>query len=169
MFSYFSSHSLVFRKSLFKNGFAVITPGLTEAVHVCDAVAPEHLEVHTNTIAHTKVHPQSKSTKQIHKAHPQSKHTSSSVTSSSHPIHSYQLHCRAPSSFVRNLSHFGCVFIGGLSAEVFGDYGAGPNHTLPTGGSARVFGGLSVLSFLRCRTWLRVDSAAAAREMMDVS
>ncbi|MHB0897263.1 MAG: histidinol dehydrogenase, partial [Spirochaetales bacterium] len=43
------------------------------------------------------------------------------------------------------------------SAEVFGDYGAGPNHTLPTGGAARFAAGLSVLHFLRARTWLRMD------------
>ncbi|MCH8274607.1 MAG: histidinol dehydrogenase [Armatimonadetes bacterium] len=43
-----------------------------------------------------------------------------------------------------------------------GDYGAGPNHVLPTGGRARFPGGLSVLHFLRVRTWLRIDDRAAA-------
>ncbi len=38
-----------------------------------------------------------------------------------------------------------------------GDYGAGPNHCLPTGGAARFAAGLSVLAFLRARTWLRLD------------
>lgn len=55
------------------------------------------------------------------------------------------------------LRHWGGLFIGAASAEVLGDYGAGPNHTLPTGGVARFKGGLSVLDFLRVRTWLRVD------------
>jgi phosphoribosyl-ATP pyrophosphohydrolase/phosphoribosyl-AMP cyclohydrolase/histidinol dehydrogenase len=54
---------------------------------------------------------------------------------------------------------------------VLGDYGAGPNHVLPTGGTARSVGGLSVLTFLRVRTWLAMsapgplarDAAALAR------
>ncbi len=46
------------------------------------------------------------------------------------------------------------LFKGGLSAEVFGDYGAGPNHVLPTGGTARSTSGLSVGSFLRFQTQL---------------
>jgi phosphoribosyl-ATP pyrophosphohydrolase/phosphoribosyl-AMP cyclohydrolase/histidinol dehydrogenase len=49
------------------------------------------------------------------------------------------------------------VFLGSGSAEVFGDYGAGPNHCLPTGGAARFAAGLSVLAFLRARTWLEMD------------
>jgi phosphoribosyl-ATP pyrophosphohydrolase/phosphoribosyl-AMP cyclohydrolase/histidinol dehydrogenase len=53
--------------------------------------------------------------------------------------------------------HYGGLFVGTSSAEVFGDYGAGPNHTLPTGGGARYTGGLSVLHFLRVRTWMRLD------------
>ncbi len=54
--------------------------------------------------------------------------------------------------------HYGGLFIGSSSAEVFGDYGIGPNHTLPTGGVARYKGGLSVFDFLRVRTWLRLDN-----------
>jgi phosphoribosyl-ATP pyrophosphohydrolase/phosphoribosyl-AMP cyclohydrolase/histidinol dehydrogenase len=55
------------------------------------------------------------------------------------------------------LGHWGGLFIGPSSAEVFGDYGVGPNHTLPTGGVARFKAGLSVLDFLRVRTWLQLD------------
>jgi phosphoribosyl-ATP pyrophosphohydrolase/phosphoribosyl-AMP cyclohydrolase/histidinol dehydrogenase len=65
------------------------------------------------------------------------------------------------------LSHFGALFIGSRSAEVLGDYGAGPNHVLPTGGTARSRGGLSVYSFLRVRTWLRIDDSAAARPLVE--
>jgi phosphoribosyl-ATP pyrophosphohydrolase/phosphoribosyl-AMP cyclohydrolase/histidinol dehydrogenase len=56
----------------------------------------------------------------------------------------------------------GAVFIGPHAGEVLGDYGAGPNHVLPTGGTARFRAGLSVLTFLRARTWLRVDDADSA-------
>jgi histidinol dehydrogenase len=48
--------------------------------------------------------------------------------------------------------HYGSLFIGEQSAVAFGDYCSGPNHTLPTGGSARVQGGLSVFDFLRITT-----------------
>jgi len=65
------------------------------------------------------------------------------------------------------LTHFGALFIGGASAEVLGDYGAGPNHVLPTGGTARSKGGLSVYTFLRVRTWLRIDDGAAARPLLE--
>ena len=65
------------------------------------------------------------------------------------------------------LNHFGALFIGGGSAEVLGDYGAGPNHVLPTAGTARSSGGLSVYTFLRVRTWLRIDDNAAARPLIE--
>ena len=47
-----------------------------------------------------------------------------------------------------------------------GDYGAGPNHTLPTGGTARCSAGLSVFTFLRIRTWIRVDNLEGAQGLM---
>lgn len=61
-------------------------------------------------------------------------------------------------TLVDRLRHFGGLFIGGRCAEVFGDYGAGPNHTLPTGGTARSLAGLSVFTFLRLQTWMHFDA-----------
>jgi histidinol dehydrogenase len=43
----------------------------------------------------------------------------------------------------------GSVFIGPWSAEAAGDYAAGPNHVLPTGGAAALRGGLSVLDYVK--------------------
>jgi len=63
-----------------------------------------------------------------------------------------------------DVDHYGGVFVGERSAEVLGDYGAGPNHVLPTAGAARFSGGLSVLAFLRVRTWLRMDDPAKIAE-----
>jgi len=60
-------------------------------------------------------------------------------------------------------AHYGALFLGSASAEVLGDYGAGPNHVLPTGGTARSTGGLSVFTFLRVRTWLDLEAGEAAR------
>ncbi len=56
---------------------------------------------------------------------------------------------------------YGGLFVGETSAEVMGDYGAGPNHTLPTGGTARTTAGLSVLTFLRAQTWLELSDPSA--------
>ena len=53
--------------------------------------------------------------------------------------------------------NYGGLFIGQGAAEVLGDYGAGPNHTLPTGGTGRYTGGLSVFDFLRIRTYMTMD------------
>lgn len=74
------------------------------------------------------------------------------------------------SSIVHN---YGSLFIGHNSAEVFGDYAAGLNHTLPTSGSARFTGGLSVRVFLKTVTTLRtvagskggIESAKAAEQL----
>jgi histidinol dehydrogenase len=46
----------------------------------------------------------------------------------------------------------GSVFVGRWSAQPMGDYISGPNHTLPTGGTARVRGGLSVNDFVKLIT-----------------
>jgi histidinol dehydrogenase len=46
----------------------------------------------------------------------------------------------------------GSVFVGRWSAQPMGDYISGPNHTLPTGGMARVRGGLSVIDFVKLIT-----------------
>lgn len=60
----------------------------------------------------------------------------------------------------------GACFVGAGTAEVVGDYGAGPNHTLPTGGTARFQAGLSVMHFLRLRTYLRIDDPGNAAGLL---
>lgn len=69
--------------------------------------------------------------------------------------------------FAESLTRYGALFVGENAAEVLGDYGAGPNHVLPTGGSARTETGLSVLTFLRARTQLRIDAAGDAGTLVD--
>ena len=54
----------------------------------------------------------------------------------------------------------GSVFIGRWSAQPMGDYISGPNHTLPTGGMARVRGGLSVNDFVKLITVQQYSSQA---------
>lgn len=65
------------------------------------------------------------------------------------------------------LRHYGALFLGEAAAEVLGDYGAGPNHVLPTGGTARSVGALSVVTFLRVQTWLELHDDVAARGMVE--
>jgi phosphoribosyl-ATP pyrophosphohydrolase/phosphoribosyl-AMP cyclohydrolase/histidinol dehydrogenase len=72
-------------------------------------------------------------------------------------------------SVAPRICHYGALFVGSRSAEVFGDYGAGPNHVLPTGGTARYRAGLSVFTFLRLQTQLRIDDAVSARQIIDES
>jgi histidinol dehydrogenase len=71
-----------------------------------------------------------------------------------------QVMTRDARAVAEKLSHYGAVFIGSRSAEIFGDYGVGPNHVLPTAGTARFSAGLSVFHFLRIRTWLEMNAAA---------
>jgi histidinol dehydrogenase len=54
----------------------------------------------------------------------------------------------------------GSVFVGRWSAQPMGDYISGPNHTLPTGGTARVRGGLSVNDFVKLITVQEYTGAA---------
>jgi len=96
-----------------QNGGAIIVETLQQAVEICNALAPEHLE----------------------------------------------LHCEDAEAIASQIKHAGCIFIGHHSAEVFGDYGVGPNHTLPTAGTARWSAGLNVFTYTRVRTYLQLSDA----------
>lgn len=106
-------------RAALEQGGAVLAADRDEAVRLCDALAPEHLEV----IA------------------------------------------RDATGLADRLASYGALFVGAGSAEVLGDYGAGPNHVLPTGGTARFRGGLSVQDFLVTRTWLQVEPGAGAEAL----
>ena len=95
------------------NGAAVLCDSVEQVIATCNALAPEHLE----------------------------------------------LHCDDSQAVANEIVNAGCLFIGHQSAEVFGDYGVGPNHTLPTAGTARFSAGLNVFTFVRVRTWLKLDAA----------
>jgi histidinol dehydrogenase len=58
--------------------------------------------------------------------------------------------------------HAGCLFVGNASGTAFGDYVAGSNHTLPTGGAARFASGLSARHFRRRMAEVRIGDAAPA-------
>jgi histidinol dehydrogenase len=60
-----------------------------------------------------------------------------------------ELLIRDAQALARRVRNVGAVFVGPYTPESMGDYAAGPNHTLPTGGTARFFSPLSVWSFLK--------------------
>jgi histidinol dehydrogenase len=66
-----------------------------------------------------------------------------------------ELQVHNPDDWIPFLKNYGSLFIGTLAVEALGDYSAGINHTLPTAGSARFTGGLSVRHFLKIVTSLR--------------
>lgn len=63
------------------------------------------------------------------------------------------LACEAPEKWLGRLRQAGSVFLGHLTPESAGDYASGTNHVLPTGGTARSYGSLTVLSFMRSFTY----------------
>ncbi len=54
-----------------------------------------------------------------------------------------------PFAFLEKIKHAGAIFLGEYTPEPIGDYIAGPNHTLPTGGTAKFYSPLSVEHFLK--------------------
>jgi histidinol dehydrogenase len=58
------------------------------------------------------------------------------------------------------IRHAGAVFLGANCPEAIGDYVAGPNHVLPTSGTARFASGLSVYDFLKRTTYVSLSDAA---------
>jgi len=67
----------------------------------------------------------------------------------------------------RSICNAGSIFVGRHSAQPFGDYITGPNHTLPTGGFARHRGGLSVLDFVKIITVQHLTKAGAQSLAID--
>lgn len=66
------------------------------------------------------------------------------------------LNCDGADELVESVRHAGSVFVGPWSAEAFGDYASGTNHVLPTYGSARTYGGLTLESFCKTMTVQRL-------------
>jgi histidinol dehydrogenase len=67
-----------------------------------------------------------------------------------------------PEALFARIRHAGAVFLGRHTPEAVGDYVGGPNHVLPTAGSARFSSGLSVLDFMKRTTTARLAPEALA-------
>ena len=91
------------RKSIEERGAIIITETMEEAIDLMNQIAPEHLEVATNS----------------------------------------------PFELLPLIRHAGAIFLGHYTPEAIGDYVAGPNHTLPTGGTAKFYSPLGVENFMK--------------------
>lgn len=65
--------------------------------------------------------------------------------------------------FVKKVVNAGSVFIGNYSPESAGDYASGTNHTLPTNGYARVYGGVSLDAFVKKITYQKISPKGLKR------
>lgn len=91
------------RKSIEERGAIIVTKSMQEAIELMNQIAPEHLEVATNS----------------------------------------------PFELLPLIKHAGAIFLGHFTPEAIGDYVAGPNHTLPTGGTAKFYSPLGVENFMK--------------------
>jgi histidinol dehydrogenase len=73
-----------------------------------------------------------------------------------------EIQARDASILARRVKNAGAIFVGAWAPVSLGDYLAGSNHVLPTGGTARYTGGLSVGTFLRCVHIVDCDQPALA-------
>ncbi len=64
-----------------------------------------------------------------------------------------------PFAWLDRVRNAGAVFIGNYTCEAAGDYAAGPNHVLPTGGAARAYSGLSARDFVREVNYLKLEKS----------
>ena len=76
--------------------------------------------------------------------------------------------CNNPMEYIGKLDNAGSVFLGNYSPEPLGDYFAGPNHVLPTSGTARFFSPLSVDSFIKKSSFIYYTEDALKNDAEDV-
>jgi histidinol dehydrogenase len=79
-----------------------------------------------------------------------------------------ELHTRDPFEVVGQIRNAGAVFVGDYTPEPVGDYMAGPNHVLPTAGTARFASALSVDNFIKKTSVIQYSQKAFRREAADI-
>jgi histidinol dehydrogenase len=79
-----------------------------------------------------------------------------------------ELHMEAPFEYLGQIRNAGAVFVGPYTPEPMGDYIAGPNHVLPTAGTARFSSALSVDTFIKQTSIIHYSKDAFLREAPDV-
>lgn len=76
--------------------------------------------------------------------------------------------CENPMEYIGKLDNAGSVFLGNCAPEPLGDYFAGPNHVLPTGGTARFFSPLSVDAFIKKSSFIYYTKDALQNAAQDI-
>lgn len=89
------------------------------------------------------------------------------IVNSTAPEH-LELCVAEPFSLLDSVKNAGAVFLGHYSPEPLGDYFAGPNHVLPTGGTARFFSPLSVSDFMKKSSLISYTKKALEKVKDDV-
>ena len=74
-----------------------------------------------------------------------------------------EIDIRNSNNILKKIKNAGSIFIGKFSPEAIGDYIAGPNHVLPTSGSAKFSSGLSVNDFLKRHSVIKITKSGIER------
>jgi histidinol dehydrogenase len=74
-----------------------------------------------------------------------------------------ELSVEHPQNWMNKIRHAGAIFLGRYTSEALGDYCAGPNHVLPTSGTARFSSPLGVYDFQKRSSIIQVSGDASAR------
>tara|TARA_B100000963_G_scaffold259377_1_gene227601 strand:- start:198 stop:1496 length:1299 start_codon:yes stop_codon:yes gene_type:complete len=86
----------------------------------------------------------------------------SNVVNAIAPEH-LEINLKNNKNIVKKIKNAGSIFIGKFSPEAIGDYIAGPNHVLPTSGSAKFSSGLSVSDFLKRHSLIKITKSGIER------
>ena len=129
---------------LLLQGFAVVCADLDDAIAVVDTIAPEHLEVQ---VADADAVWRRVSNYGGMFIGENTAEVGGWADGRSYSSRTHERLLSLPLSEYNNDGHGSCCDAR-AAVQVFGDYGAGPNHVLPTSGTARYTGGLSVFTFL---------------------
>ena len=81
----------------------------------------------------------------------------------------FELVVKDPYSWLGQVRNVGAVFLGRYSPEPVGDYFAGPNHVLPTGGTARFYSPLNVDTFMKKVSVIGYSKAALKRDAKQIA
>ena len=79
-----------------------------------------------------------------------------------------ELQLKEPFEYIGQIRNAGAVFLGDYTPEPVGDYIAGPNHVLPTAGTARFASALSVDHFIKKTSLIHYSKAAFKKEAQDI-
>ena len=74
-----------------------------------------------------------------------------------------------PNDYINEITNAGAIFVGEYSPEPLGDYWAGPNHTLPTGGTAKFYSPLGVYDFYKRTSIINCDKNALKKDYKKIA